>query len=254
MTGAARLCCEAAYRSGAGLVTLGTPAPLAEVMAAVLVEAMTLPLPSTEGDSISSIGVKQAIDAAEARTAALLGPGLSQHPDTVEFVEGFLGLCTAPCVVDADGLNCVANDLDMLGPGGPRVITPHPGEMARLTGKTAGEIQLNRDATAIAFASAHNCVVALKGANTVIAAPSGECYVNTTGNSGLATGGTGDVLAGIVGALLAQGMSPLHAAIVGVHIHGLAGEIAAKAYTRRAMIARDVIEKLPEAWRLLGEE
>ena len=128
-------------------------------------------------------------------------------------------------------------------------MTPHPGEMARLAGIAVEHVQRDRVATATQFAARQKCVVVLKGHQTVIAGPGGECFINPTGNAGLATGGAGDVLAGLVGGLVAQGMTPLDAACAGVYIHGLAGDIAARELTQRGTIARDVLHAVPRAWR-----
>lgn len=253
-TGAARLCCEAAYRSGAGLVTLGTPRPLADVMASVLVETMTQPLPATPHETFSAAAVEPALSAAATKSAVAIGPGLSQHDETARFVQGFLHRCSLPCVVDADALNALRGNVPVLKVhAAHRVITPHPGEMARLLGCDAATVQRDRAEVAGTFARECACVVVLKGAATIVAAPDGEIFANTTGNSGLASGGTGDVLTGIIGGLLAQGMSARDAAVVGVFVHGLAGDMASKEFTRRSMIARDVIIYLPQAWKELGE-
>jgi NAD(P)H-hydrate epimerase len=151
-------------------------------------------------------------------------------------------------VVDADALNALAGSPDALRKArAPRVVTPHPGEMARLLGTSADEVQRDRVGTAQRFAKAHGAVVVLKGAGTVIATPEGTAFINTTGNPGMATGGTGDVLTGVIGGLLAQGCGPTEAACLGVHLHGLAGDLAAKEKGEAGLIAGDVIEKLPEA-------
>jgi NAD(P)H-hydrate epimerase len=155
-------------------------------------------------------------------------------------------------VIDADGLNCLAGDASVLeGEHGELVITPHPGEMARLLGTAAAEIQSNRIDAAKLAASRFRSVVVLKGARTVIADPSGRVFLNTTGNAGMATGGTGDVLSGAIGGLLAQGLSPFDAAVCGVYIHGRAGDIAAAELGEAGMIAGDVLRSLPIALKEL---
>jgi NAD(P)H-hydrate epimerase len=255
-TGAARLVCESAYRSGVGLVTLGIPKPLADILAASLREAMTLALPSTETESLSHAGLAHALVFAQGRDAVALGPGLSLHPETVHFAREMVEQCTVPMVVDADGLNALAVGGPFRGfgadaPAGPRVFTPHPGEMARLTGLSAADINHARAKTAMASAAAWNTVVVLKGHGTIVAAPDGRAACCPTGGSGLAKGGSGDVLTGIIGSLLAQGMNAFDAARLGVYAHGLAGDHAARRMTPRGMIAGDVIEALPAAWREL---
>lgn len=248
-TGAAKLACEAAARSGVGLVTAAIPASLGDLIGASLLEAMSFLLPATEAESIAQAAIEPALEFAASKAAVVIGPGLSQHPETCAFVLEFARRCPAPTLIDADGLNALsANPTVLLQAAGPRVLTPHPGEMARLTGRNTAYIQDNRETVAAAFAGQYRCVVVLKGYETVIAGKE-DLYINPTGNAGLATGGTGDILSGLIGGLLAQGVNPLHAAILGVYLHGLAGDIAAAAKTQRGMIARDVIEALPEAWK-----
>ncbi len=253
-TGAAKLAAEAASRSGVGLVTAGVPQPLGDVVAAGLLEAMTLPLPFTGGETLAYAALAPALAFADTKQAVVLGPGLSLHPDTRRFVEEFVRRCAAPLLIDADGLNALSRDLSPLdAPENVRVLTPHPGEMARLTGTTPTQVQKDREGIALRFAERHRCVLVLKGHRTVVAEPGGSCCVNPTGNSGMGTGGTGDVLSGLIGGLLAQGMSAFDAARIGVYVHGLAGDIAAEEMTQRGMIARDVVNAIPRAWRLLEE-
>jgi ADP-dependent NAD(P)H-hydrate dehydratase / NAD(P)H-hydrate epimerase len=253
-TGAARLAAEGAYRSGAGLVTVGIPEPLAAVAAAMLIEAMSLALPATRSESFSPAAVGPALDAAQTRQAVVLGPGISQHEDTRRFVAEFVEQCPVPLLIDADGLNCLSHDLSPLArAGAPVILTPHPGEMARLCGCSTDEVQSARAEKASEFARSHNCVVILKGSRTVVASNGETCYTNPTGNAGLATGGTGDVLSGLVGGLLAQGLSCDKAARLGVYLHGLAGDFAARELTQQAMLARDVLAALPQAWHALIE-
>lgn len=248
-TGAAKLAAEAAGRSGAGLVTVGIPRSLADIVASLLWEAMSLPLPATEAETFSADAVDPALEAASHRTSVVLGPGISRHEETRAFVHGFVARCPVPMVIDADGLNCLGSMPFLLtAVKAPTVVTPHPGEMARLAGCSTGQVQENREETAKRFAVHFGCTVILKGYRTVVAAADGKAYINTTGNSGLATGGTGDVLSGLVGGLLAQGMAAVDAARLGVYLHGLAGDLAAHTHTKRGMIARDVIEAIPSAW------
>ena len=247
--GAVRLACEAAYRAGAGLVTAAVPQAIGDLVAGHLVEAMTHYLPDTDAGSIATTAVEPLVEFLQGKKAAVIGPGLSQHADTVDFVHAFLPRCPVPTVVDADGLNALAQDPGVFAmTPAPCILTPHPGEMARLTGLGIDEIQMHREEHARELAESSGCVVVLKGAATVVADPSGEVRINTTGNSGMGTGGTGDVLSGILGGLLAQGITPFDAACLGVFIHGRAGDLAADAHTRRALIARDLIAFLPTAW------
>lgn len=252
LTGAAAMAGEAALRTGAGLSTVAVPIGLQDVMAAKLTEVMTAGLPETESRALSSNALQPALDLSEKATALVLGCGLGTHAETCEFVRQFVRSVRKRVVIDADGLNCLAGDPSVLeGEHGELVITPHPGEMARLLGTAAAEIQSNRIETAKSAASRFRSVVVLKGARTVIADPSGRAFLNTTGNAGMATGGTGDVLSGAIGGLLAQGLSPFDAAVCGVYIHGRAGDIAAAELGEAGMIAGDVSRSLPIALKEL---
>jgi len=251
-TGAARLVCEAALRSGVGLVTAGVPHPLADCLAAALLEAMSLPLHATDAESISSEALAPALRFAQDKSAVAIGPGLSVHPDTVAFVREFVSHCPAPLVIDADALNALRESPATLRAiRAPCILTPHPGEMARLTASTTAAVQSDREGCARHLAQESGCVVALKGYRTVIAAPDGEVAINTTGGHGLAKGGTGDVLTGLVGGLLAQEMPPFDAACLAVFVHGLAGDLAAARFTARGMTAGDALRMIPAAWKKL---
>lgn len=254
-TGAAKLVCEAAMRSGVGLVTLGVPRPLADCMAAALTETMTLPLAATDAETFSEEALEPALAFAQGKQAVVLGPGLSQHPSTQAFVHGFVTRCPVPLLIDADGLNALAVKPGVLREASsPCVITPHPGEMARLLGVGTADVQRDRTAAANEAVRRFGCVVVLKGHGTVVATPDGEFFVNTTGNAGLAKGGTGDVLAGLIGGLAAQGLPLRDAAVLGVYVHGLAGDCAGAVKTQRGMVAMDVVHALPDAWRYLETE
>ncbi len=251
-TGAAKLATEAAYRAGAGLATLGLPQPLVPIVVPALIEAMWLALPATKNDSFSVEAIAPALVAAENKQAVVLGPGISTHDDTRRFVIEFLKQNKTPLLIDADGLNAVSINSGVIASAlAPVIVTPHPGEMARLAGISIEHVQRDRIGVATQFAARHKCVVVLKGHETVVANTSGDYCVNTTGNAGMATGGTGDVLAGIIGGLIAQGIALWDAARIGVYAHGLAGDIAARAHTQRGMIARDVLAALPYAWQEL---
>lgn len=253
-TGAAKLACEAAARSGAGLVTLGIPHPLADLFAASMTEVMSLRLASTEAETLSADALDMALEFAKEKQAILIGPGLSRNSETAQFILDFLPQSPAPLVIDADGLNALSEQPSLLHDIRPDcILTPHPGEMARLTGLSAKEIQEDRERVTAKYAQTWNCVVVLKGHRSVIAGPDGQTAVNTTGNHGLGTGGTGDVLSGLLAGLLAQGMAPFEAAGLGVYLHGLAGDIAAEQFTPRAMLAGDVLRALPEAWKRLED-
>ena len=249
-TGAAALACEAALRSGAGLVTLGVPEPLAHVMEIKTTEAMTLALPATEDGTFAESARPEIDEFLSRATALAVGPGVSTNPSTVALLKDLVHAVEVPQVIDADGLNCLSADRDAVRRlPADTVLTPHPGEMSRLTDMSAADVQSDRVGVARNSAADWGVTVVLKGYQTVIAAPDGSVAVCPTGNSGMATGGTGDVLTGLIGGLLAQGSVPWDAGRLGVYLHGLAGDVAARALTPQAMIASDMLEYLPNAWR-----
>ncbi len=252
-SGAVRLACESAGRAGCGLVTAGIPASLANMAAITLLESMSMTLPETPDQTISSSAIEPALTFAATKSAAVVGPGISTHPGTWAFVHGFVAKCAPPLVVDADGLNIIAEDLAPLSDRDSctTILTPHPGEMARLARISSQEVQANRESIARQLASATQSIVVLKGHETVVAHPDGTIAINTTGNHGMATGGTGDVLAGLLGGLLAQGMTAWDAARLGVWLHGYAGDCAASQFTARAMLARDLLACIPHAFGAL---
>ncbi|MEK7792900.1 MAG: NAD(P)H-hydrate dehydratase [Candidatus Hydrogenedentota bacterium] len=253
-SGAAKLAALAAGRSGVGLVTVGVPRSLGDIVGAGLLEAMTFMLPATKEETLSREGLDSALEFASTKNAVALGPGLSQHSETAAFVREFAVGCPVPLLIDADGLNCLSGSMGIVAARtADTVLTPHPGEMARLTGLSTKEVQADREGVAARFAASWGCVVVLKGAGTVVAVPNGEVFVNTTGNSGMATGGTGDVLTGLIGGLLAQGMTALDAALLGVYLHGFAGDLAAREMTQSGLIASDIVDHLGNAWRMLEE-
>jgi len=181
-----------------------------------------------------------------------MGPGISQNKETQHLVRNLVAKFAKPIVLDADGINACAGGADIFKTAKSKlVLTPHPGEMARLTGKSIDEVQQSRKDVALKFAGEYNTVLVLKGYHTVVAGPGGECYVNETGNAGMATGGTGDVLTGMIAGFIAQGAEPFDAAILGVHFHGLAGDIAVREKGAISLIATDLLQKLPEALKTL---
>lgn len=248
-TGAAALAGAAAVKSGAGLVTLGVPESLNDILEVKLTEAMTLPLPETPERSLSISALEKALEFSARCDAVALGPGLSQQEETGEFVRRFLQECPVPMVIDADGLNALAKKPAAFKT--PAVVTPHPGEMARLLGATADEVQQDRPRAAREAAARFGCTALLKGARTLIASPGRELWINPTGNPGMATGGSGDVLCGMIAAFLARGMTAEQAAAAGAYIHGLAGDIAAEREGQLSMTAGDIIKYLPDAFKRL---
>lgn len=248
-TGAAILCCQGALQSGCGLVTAVVPHNLNPTFEQCLIEAMTIPLPRSF-DTVTVDDLAEIYTAAENKTAVVLGPGLGTDEKTRPLVLQLYQELSLPMVVDADGLNILAEHPDILdSPGGPRILTPHPGEMARLTGQSTLAIQEDRITAALSLCrhSTKDVVIVLKGAGTVIAHNrSGLWSINTSGNAGMASGGMGDVLAGLIGSLLAQSLSPWDAAREGVYLHGLAADqLSGK--KKYGYLASDVASQLPEA-------
>jgi len=244
-TGAALLAAGAAVRSGAGLTTLAVPASLHPVLEGHVREAMTAALPDTGGGA-AALGEGAAVDALLAdRAAVVCGPGLGLDGPTRALVAHVVRRAGAPLVLDADGLNAVAGTGLLRERAGPTVVTPHPGEMARLLATDASSVQADRLGAARALARAERVVVVLKGARTIVASPDGAAAVSPTGNPGMASGGTGDVLAGLVGGLLAQGLPPYEAATLGVFAHGAAGDAVASRRGEAGLSASDIIEELP---------
>ncbi len=247
MTGAAALCAQAATRAGAGLVYLGCPRSLNGILEEKCTEAMTVPLAETPEGSLSQECLTEVLGLSARSEVVALGPGLSQSPDTATFVQQAVKSIPAALVIDADGLNCLAGHAGTLAErSAPTVITPHPGELGRLLDMTVDGVQENRVDAARRAAEATGAVVVLKGAATVTAEPGGEVWVNRTGNSGMAGGGMGDVLTGIIAAFLAGGAEPVSAAAAGVYYHGLAADIAAQE-GKRGLIAGDLLWSLQEA-------
>jgi len=247
LTGAASLCSRAVLRAGAGLVTLGIPESLNMVMARKLTEVMTFPLPETKEGSVSLKAKKKILEKVKNADIMILGPGLSRNSQTVKLVRELIVCIKKRMVLDADALNAVSEDTKILKKVKEGyVITPHPGEMARLIKKSTSFVKKNRESLAKKFANDYNACVVLKGAGTVVAT-SGATYHNKTGNPGMATAGSGDVLTGIIGGFLAQGLKVFDAAKLAVYIHGLAGDLAVKEKGEAGLIAGDILEKIPEA-------
>ncbi|HIC16665.1 TPA: NAD(P)H-hydrate dehydratase [Candidatus Poribacteria bacterium] len=249
MTGAAALASEAVLRVGAGLVTLGIPASLNLALEVKLTEVMTLPLPETDQGSIALAAESQIGEYVDRTKSVLaIGPGLSQHSETVELVNRLVSQHDKPLVVDADGLNAITqkpDTLKFLSSGS--VLTPHPGEMSRLIGVPISEIEADRVNIAQQFVQDYQLVLVLKGAPSIVAGYDGQAWINSTGNTGMATAGSGDVLTGIIAGLIAQGIDSLDAAVLGVYLHGLAGDLASKSVGQHGMIAGDLLEYLPIA-------
>lgn len=248
-TGAPCLAAAGALRAGAGLVSVGVPGEAYPIVAAKLLCAM--PYPLGEGPRLTEHELETAVERCRDKDAVVVGPGLGNHPDTLAFARRLIRRVECPLVVDADGINALAGHIDGLDSrrGRVSVLTPHMGEFARLLGREVGE---DKAGEARDFATAHGCILVLKGHRTLVACPDGEIYVNQTGNPGMASGGTGDVLAGMIAAFLAQGFEPARAVTAAVYLHGLAGDLAAQALGEYAMTAADLIEYLPQAMKAAG--
>jgi ADP-dependent NAD(P)H-hydrate dehydratase / NAD(P)H-hydrate epimerase len=247
-TGAAALASLAAQRVGAGLVTLAVPHSLNDVMEVKLTEVMTEPLPETEARTIGREALDRLCHLAEGKSAVALGPGLGTHPDTQKLIQELLLSLGLPIVLDADGINALAGQADLLArAAGPLILTPHPGELSRLLGVARDEVLRARIPLVQEVASRLNVTLVLKMAHTIVGTPAGTASIVPTGNPGMATGGTGDVLTGLIAGLLAQGVEPVLAAQAGAYVHGLAGDLAAEHLGQEAMLAGDLLNRVPEA-------
>lgn len=251
-SGAGILASLSAIRSGAGLVTLGIPKSLNTPLLKIKpVEIMTLPLAETKEGTISYKAYTKLFSFLKKIDIVALGPGLSQNKSTQKLIRLLILKTSLPLVIDADGLNALCKHLDILYKRGKKnlitIITPHQGEMSRLINMNIGLLQKERKDVAKKLAKEYNAMVVLKGKNTIVASPKQEIYINKTGNPGMSTAGSGDVLTGVIAAFLAQKLNAFKAAKYAVYIHGLAGDLAAKEKTQIGMIASDIINKIPEA-------
>ncbi|MEG2596851.1 MAG: NAD(P)H-hydrate dehydratase [Oscillospiraceae bacterium] len=246
MSGAVILSTLSAMRCGVGLVKVAAPEVMISTIGAKIVECIYSPMPTSSVGSISIDGIEQLKEDMQTATAGLLGCGMSLTDDTRLLTEEVIASMDRPLVIDADGLNCVAENPSILRKAKkPIIITPHIKEMSRLTGLSVEVIKNRRFDVAAQFAEKYNVTVVLKDSNTVIATPKREIYISSNGNSGLAKGGSGDVLAGIIASFLAQGASTLFAAVAGVYLHAAAGDMAAQTFTSYSMLPTDVIDAIP---------
>ena len=256
--GAAALAGMGALRSGAGLCTVATPAGVQPLVSGFAPELMTEALAETDTGSISTraFEYERVAEILNNKTVLAIGPGVSQHRESSEFVRTLLRDAKVPVVLDADGLNAFAGcagELD--GSARPLVLTPHPGEMARLTGLSTAQVQQDRVNIARAFAKQHHCIVVLKGRRTLVASPDGDVWVNMTGNPGMAKGGSGDVLTGVIAGLIAQHPErPVEAVVAAVYLHGLAGDLACKSLGEEAMLATDILANLGNAFTVVAQD
>ncbi len=245
-SGAAAMTAMTAMRAGAGLVTLGVPASLNPVMETVVLEAMTAPLPEESGGCLGTSAFDRIMVLLENKKALALGPGIGTADQTCQLVHRLLAECPLPMVLDADGLNCLARDLTVLNRlKAPLVLTPHPGEMARLLASSPQAVQQDRVQAARDLATSHGVHVVLKGARTIIAHPDNSIFINPTGNAGMASGGMGDVLTGLIAGLIVQGLPPEKATHAGVYLHGAAADALALQAGSIGYVASEVMDALP---------
>jgi NAD(P)H-hydrate epimerase len=262
-TGAALMVAKSCMRTGSGLVTVGVPESLMDVFQSRVTEEMTLPLPDRGGGSLSSKAIEPILQFLSRKADILcIGPGIGVSDETEKVIEAVVKSSLAPIVIDADGINSITNTGVFKNVQTPLILTPHPGEMSRLLSKSPkgkdpssslAAIEQDRINTALSFARDEGVYLVLKGVPTIVAAPQGKAFMNSTGNAGMATGGAGDVLTGIIASFLGQGLNPLNASTLGVYIHGLAGDIAAAEKGKHSLVASDIIESLPLAFRRLKE-
>lgn len=248
MTGAAALCSEAVLRAGAGLAILGIPESLNLIMEVKLTEVMTKPLAETPAQTLSPKALNSIQELLDWADLLALGPGLTQHPETKKLVIRLLKKLSIPAVIDADGLNNLAGEEALLkNAKADLILTPHPGEFARLSGLTIADILKNRVERVKEKAQEWGCTIVLKGAPSVVGTPAGEIFINSTGNPGMATAGVGDVLTGTIAGLWVQGMTPGDAALAGIFLHGLAGDMARAEKGELGSLAGDLLTCLAEA-------
>ena len=249
--GAAILAARAAVRAGAGLVTVGVPEPILQTVDLGSIESMTLGLPAVASGQIAEAAVGTVLDDAEGKAVLALGPGLGQEPETQTAIRRLVLECPLPVVIDADGLNAFTGHAgDLSSRRAETVLTPHPGELGRLLGVSTAQIQEDRVAAARGAAEETGAIVVLKGHLSLVASGT-AVFVNPTGNPGMATGGSGDVLTGLIAGLIAQGLDALDATVLAVYLHGLAGDLAASRIGEIALAAGDLIEILPAAFAAL---
>ncbi len=254
-TGAATMAAKAALKTGAGLVTVGTPESCLPIVARSMVELMTEPLEETREKTISADALSRTLNLIKGKDALLLGPGISTNESTAEFVWKLIPKIKIPVVIDADGLNILGQKRELLKRL-PKlsILTPHPGEFGRLVDLPIAEVLAKRLELVPAFAKEYGVYLVLKGYRTLVGAPDGRVFINPTGNAGMATGGSGDVLSGMIGSMLMQLGDPLLAAVAAVYVHGLSGDLAAQKIGERALVAGDLIRFLPQAVKTVEDK
>lgn len=248
--GAPYLVSMGALRAGAGLITLGVPRSLYPILALKLAEVMPFPLPQTRSGTLSLKGEKSVRDLIKGKDVIALGPGLARHPETEKLVRRIVASIDGPLVIDADGLNALQGAKKLIAKLGPNaVLTPHPGEAARMTGNPVPDDDRGRMRFAREWTARYRSVLVLKGHHTLVASRSHGVYLNRTGNPGLATGGSGDILTGILAAFLGQRLEPFQAAKAAVFLHGLAADMALPEFGEISLIPTDILKYLPQAFK-----
>ncbi len=250
MTGAGALAATACLRAGAGVVTWAIPKSLNPIGEALSMEVITLPIPDTPSGAPSMDAREILVEAARETNCVILGPGLPVAGDTGELMRLLIPEIFPPLVVDGGAFSAIGSDVMIIRKRqGATILTPHPGEMGRITGKTAADVQAKRPEFAAKYAKLSGGIVALKGSRTIVSDGKQEPYMNETGNAGMATAGAGDVLCGIIAALVAQGVEPYPATKLGVFLHGMAGDLAMAEAGMHGVIASDIIRHLPAAFK-----
>lgn len=248
MTGAVYLACQSALRTGSGLVYAIVPESLETIMSIKLTEAIIRPIYDRNTGHFVAESIVSILKEIDKMDAIALGPGIGIDDERIELVWKVIKNVNCPMVIDADGLNCISKNMDMLHKKNSSIIiTPHPGEMARLLNIKIREVEENREYYAKYISEKYNIITVLKGHKTIVSSPNGKIYINNTGNPGMATAGSGDVLTGIITSLLGQSLEPFDAAKLGVYLHGLAGDIARDKVGEYGLIAGDIVEAVPEA-------
>jgi len=245
--GAAGLTALAALRSGCGLCTLALPETCQKAFELHPMEVMTVPLPETKSGALSLKAKDSILKLLEGKSAVAMGPGLTTDSETIRLIGEILPFIQCPLILDADAINALENHMNWLNALNSVVLTPHPKEMSRLTGLSTQEVQENRISVTTEFAQKHSLILLLKGAPSLIGTPDGNVFINPTGNPGMATGGSGDVLTGIIAGLAAQNISIKNASIAGAYIHGYSGDLFSKSETQTSLIAGDLLRSLPDA-------
>jgi NAD(P)H-hydrate epimerase len=253
-SGAAAMAAQATLRTGAGLVRLAAPRGIMDALESKLLEVVKVPLEQTSEETISNEAIPAVLPILKNSQTLIIGPGITTNPGTAEFLRAILPKIEAPLIIDADAINIIAQDMSILKKiKTPFIMTPHPGELARLTELTPKTINENRIDLAAEYARKFNCVMVLKGAPTIIATDEGDIYINPTGNSGLASAGSGDVLVGIIAGLLAQHVSTIDAAIAGVFLHGIAADLAIEDTNEYSLMAGDLLQYIHRALNFILE-